>query len=68
MDRGTWQAAVHGVTKSQMPLSDAHFHYIHTTTYKIGNWQTPTVYSTGKSTQYSVITFMGKESVKAWIR
>ena len=24
MDRGTWQAAVHGVAKSQTPLSDSH--------------------------------------------
>ena len=27
MDRGTWQATVHGVTKSQIQLSDFHFHY-----------------------------------------
>ena len=25
MDRGTWQASVHGVTKSQTRLSDFHF-------------------------------------------
>ena len=25
MDRGTWQAKVHGVTKSQTQLSDIHF-------------------------------------------
>ena len=26
MDRGAWQATVHGVTKYQIPLSDFHFH------------------------------------------
>ena len=26
MDRGAWQAVVHGVTNSQTPLSDFHFH------------------------------------------
>ena len=26
MDRGTWQATDHGVTKSQTQLSDSHFH------------------------------------------
>ena len=25
MDRGAWKATVHGVTKSQTPLSDFHF-------------------------------------------
>ena len=28
MDRGAWQATVHGVTKSQIRLSDFHFHFI----------------------------------------
>ena len=27
MDRGAWQATVHGVTKSQTRLSDQHFHF-----------------------------------------
>ena len=27
MDRGAWQATVHGVAKSQTQLSDQHFHY-----------------------------------------
>ena len=27
MDRGPWQAAVHGVTKSWTRLSDEHFHF-----------------------------------------
>ena len=27
MDRGAWQATVHGVTKSQTRLSDYHFHF-----------------------------------------
>ena len=37
--------------------------WIYTTIHKIGNQQGP-VYSTGNSTQYSVITYMGKESGK----
>ena len=28
MDRGAWQATVHGVTKSQKLLSDFHFHFL----------------------------------------
>ena len=28
MDRGTWLAAVHGVAKSQIQLSDRHFHFL----------------------------------------
>ena len=27
MDRGAWQATVHGITKSQTQLSDQHFHF-----------------------------------------
>ena len=27
MDRGTWQATVHGVSKSRTQLSDRHFHF-----------------------------------------
>ena len=27
MDRGPWQATVHGVAKSQIPLSDFRFHF-----------------------------------------
>ena len=27
MDRGVWQATVHGVTKSRTRLSDFHFHW-----------------------------------------
>ena len=27
MDKGAWQATVHGVTKSQTQLSDFHFHF-----------------------------------------
>ena len=37
-----------------------------TTLYKVDNGQGPTVY-TWKSTQYSVMTYMGKESEKEWI-
>ena len=28
MDKGAWQAIVHGVTKSQTQLSDFHFHLL----------------------------------------
>ena len=35
---------------------------IHTAIYKIDNQQGPTVYSTGNSTQYSVMTYIGKGS------
>ena len=28
MDRGAWQATVHGITKSQTQLSDFHFHQL----------------------------------------
>ena len=34
--------------------------------FRIDNQQGPT-YSTGNSAQYSVITYMGKESEKEWI-
>ena len=39
---------------------------IHTTIYKRDNQQ-DLLYSTGNSTQHSVITYMGKESEKEWI-
>ena len=29
MGRGTWQATVHGVTKSWTALSNFHFHFMH---------------------------------------
>ena len=29
MDKGAWQAMVHGVTKNQRGLSDQHFHFFH---------------------------------------
>ena len=38
---------------------------MHTTIYKIDNKDL--LYSTGNSTQYAVITYMGKESKKVWI-
>ena len=40
--------------------------HIHTTICMIDNQQGP-LYSTGNSTQYSVITYMRKESEKEWI-
>ena len=40
--------------------------YIHTTVYKqVTNRDL--LYNTGNSTQYSVMTYMGKESKKEWI-
>ena len=36
---------------------------MHTTVYKVDNKDLP--YSTGTSTQYSVMSFMGKESKKS---
>ena len=39
-------------------------YHIHSTIYKIINKDL--LYSTGNSTQYSVITYMGKESEKEW--
>ena len=38
---------------------------MYTTIYKIINKDL--LYSTGNATQYSVITYMGKESGKEWI-
>ena len=31
MDRGVWQATVHGIAKSQTCLSDFHFHSVYVT-------------------------------------
>ena len=45
MDRGSWQATVHGVTKSRTQLSDFNFWeiHVHTAVYKMDNQQGPTV-------------------------
>ena len=40
--------------------------HIHTTIYKIDKQQ-DLLSNTGNSTQYSVITYMGKESEKEWV-
>ena len=62
-DREAWHAAVHGIRKSQKGLSNEQQHiYIHTHTYKVTNRDL--LYSTGNSTQYFVMTYMGKESKK----
>ena len=37
MDRGAWQATVHGVAKSRTPLSDWHFHF-HRTKQQSQKW------------------------------
>ena len=52
MDREAWRAAIHGVAKSQTRLSD---------------WSDLIWYSTGKSTQYSIMTNMEKESKRVEI-
>ena len=44
MDRGGWQAAVHGVTKSQTRLSDFHFH---TNKYMINIYSFSPFYTNG---------------------
>ena len=45
-------------------LGDLDWH-IHTNIYKIIN--NDLLYSTGNFTQYSVIAYMGKESIKEWL-
>ena len=55
MDREAWRAAVHGVPKSWTWLS---------------NWTTANkdlLCITENLTQYSVMTYMGKESLKEWV-
>ena len=46
--------------------SGASDYHKHTTIYKIDNQQY-LLYSTGNSTQYSLITYMRKETKKEWI-
>ena len=58
-DREAWHTAVYGVTKSQTQLSDW------TTIHKIINKDLWT--STRNSTEYSMITYIGKESEKIHI-
>jgi len=45
MDRGAWQAAVHGVTKSQTRLSDFTFTFLHWRR----KWQPTPVFLPGES-------------------
>ena len=40
---------------------------MHTTVYGMGGQTCYTAHSTGNSTHYSVITYMGKESEKEWV-
>ena len=39
MDRGAWQATVHGVTKSQTQLIDFHFSYLRAKVKRLGQRQ-----------------------------
>ena len=39
MDRGAWQATVHGVTKSQTQLIDFHFSYLRARVKRLGQCQ-----------------------------
>ena len=48
MDRGPWQATVHGASELDTTETAEH----------------STAYSTGNSTQYSALTYMRKESKK----
>ena len=41
--------------------------YMYTEVYGMTGQQGPAIYSTGNSTQYSVITYMGKESEREWM-
>ena len=45
LDKGAWQATVHGVAKSRKRLSDFHFWeiHVHTAIDKMDNQQDPTV-------------------------
>ena len=54
MDSGAWQETVHGVTKE-----------LDTTEHTV--YSKDLLYNTGNSTQYSVMTYMGKESKKEWM-
>ena len=59
------QTSLPGSKGERDKLGDWDWH-IYTTIYKIGN-NKDLLYSTGNSTQYSVMTYMGKESKKEWI-
>ena len=61
MDRGAWQATVHGVAKSRTRLSDSHTHTHTHNMYKIDKQQ-GLLYSTGSNTQYLITTYKGEES------
>ena len=56
-------SSVHGISQAKVLEWGVIAFSIYTTIHKIGNQQGP-VYSTGNSTQNSVITYMGKESGK----
>ena len=61
-DGGAWWAAVYRVAQSQARLK---WLSSSSSIYKIINKDL--LYSTENSTQYSVITYMGKESEKEWL-
>ena len=62
MDRGAWWATVHRAAKRWTRLKQLSMHdHIKYITNK------DLLYSTGNSTQYSAMTYMGKESQKEWV-
>ena len=62
MDRGAWQATARRVTESDTTEQLSMHAYIEQRITK------DLLYSTGTSTQYSLMTYMGKGSEKEWIR
>ena len=63
MDRGVWQAAVHGVIKSWTGLTVT-FTFSYTLLYIKQITNKNLLYSIGNSTQYSVMAYIGEESLK----
>ena len=58
-------SSIHGIFQARvLEWGAIAFSHIHTTIYEIDK---NLLYSTWKSTQYCVMTYMGKESKKEWI-
>ena len=66
MDCSSPGSSVHGIFQARvLEWGAIAFSNIHATLYEIDNEEL--LYSTGNSTQYSVMTYMGTESRKLWI-